>query len=186
MMDVAPTSFPGLFVLKPQRFEDQRGFFCESYNKGRFKSAHGLDVDFVQDNLSFSGPRLTVRGLHFQRQPWAQAKLVTVVRGAVKDAVVDLRRNSPYFGQHFLITLSAAEGNQLFIPIGFAHAFLTLEPDTLLTYKVSNYYSSDYDTGIRFDDAALAIDWGFERKLMVSSDKDRRLPAFDPMGNYFP
>jgi dTDP-4-dehydrorhamnose 3,5-epimerase len=186
MMDVAPTSFPGLFVLKHQRFEDPRGFFFESYNKRRFDSAVGLDVNFVQDNFSFSEPRLTIRGLHFQKQPWAQAKLVTVVKGAIKDAVVDLRRSSPCFGHHFLITLSAAAGNQLFIPIGFAHGFLTLEPDTLLAYKMSNYYSPDHDTGIRIDDAALGIDWGFDHNLMVSSDKDRQLPTFDPAGQYFP
>lgn len=185
-MDVTSTPLPGLLILTPPRFEDTRGFLCESYNKARLQSVQGLDVDFVQDNLSFSGPRFTLRGLHFQKQPKAQAKLVTVLKGAVRDVVVDLRQSSPHFGQHFVLTLSADEGNQLFIPIGFAHGFLTLEPDTLLTYKMSDYYSPEHDTGIRFDDATLGIDWGADPNLMVSSEKDRRLPTFETTADYFP
>jgi dTDP-4-dehydrorhamnose 3,5-epimerase len=126
-----------------------------------------------------------MRGLHFQKEPWAQAKLITVLRGAILDVIVDLRRNSPCFGRHFALKLSAAEGNQLFIPIGFAHGFLTLEPDTLLTYKVSNFYSPDHDTVIRFDDARLNIDWGVDPRSLVISDKDRNLPAFNPSADCF-
>lgn len=184
-MDVTLAPLPGVLILKPRRFDDPRGFFNESYNRKRFEGI-GIDVDFVQDSLSFSRPRLTVRGLHFQREPWAQAKLVTVVSGAALDVVVDLRRSSPCFGQHFAAKLTAAEGSQLFIPIGFAHWFVTLEPDTLLTYKVSNYYSPEHDTGIRFDDPLLGIDWGVDANLIVASGKDRQLPAFDPQLDYFP
>src|SRR5262245_42624630 len=145
-MEVILTPLPGLLILKPSRFEDPRGFFFEAYNKQRFAAA-GIDVDFVQDSISFNRSRFILRGLHFQQEPFAQAKLVMVLSGAVRDVVVDLRRSSPRFGQHFAVTLSAGEGNQLFVPIGFAHGFLALEPDTVLTYKLSNYYSPEHDSG---------------------------------------
>ena len=172
-MDVAPTPLAGVVVLKPKRFLDARGFFSETYNKRDLAEA-GIKVDFVQDNLSMSRQSGTLRGgLHFQREPWAQAKLVSVSKGAVRDVVVDLRLSSPTFAKHFSVVLSADEGNQVFIPAGFAHGFLTLELDTLLSYKVSQHYAAEYDSGIRFDDPFLAIDCGGDPTSVVLSEKDQ-------------
>ncbi len=184
-MDVATTPLPGLLILRSKRIEDGRGFFCEAYHKRRLAEA-GIDTVFVQDNLSLSKPAGTLRGLHFQREPQAQAKLVGVLKGEARDFVVDLRRSSKTFGRHFSIVLGEAGGNQLFIPAGFAHGFLTLKPDTLFAYKVSNYYSPEHDTGIRFDDAGLGIEWGGAADTFLVSERDRALPAFDPKSEYFP
>ncbi len=182
-MDMLATPLPGAFILKPKRFRDERGFFSENYNKRQLKEA-GIDIDFVQDNVAENGPCLTLRGLHFQRYPFAQAKLLHVVRGVARDVIVDLRRSSPSFGLHFAIELSAAEGNQLFIPVGFAHGFISLEPDTLFTYKVSDYFSPEHNTGIRFDDALLGIDWCADPDLIITSGTDKGLPPFDPNKEY--
>jgi dTDP-4-dehydrorhamnose 3,5-epimerase len=183
-MHVATTTLPGLMVLNPRRIEDQRGFFCETYHKRRLAEA-GIQTDFVQDNLSLSKAKGTLRGLHFQRQPFAQAKLIGVLKGAARDVVVDLRRSSSTFGRHFSIALSEAEGNQLFMPIGFAHGFVTLMRDTLVAYKSSAYYSPEHDSGIRFDDAGLGIDWGVASDTLVVSERDQALPGFDPKAEYF-
>src|SRR5262245_26017396 len=129
-MGMSAAPLPGVLMLKPKRISDVRGFFSESYSKRKFKDA-GLNVDFIQDNIAYSAFPLTLRGLHFQKPPFAQAKLVSVVKGAALDVVIDLRRSSTGLGRHFAIELSAAEGNQLFIPVGFAHGYLTLERDTL-------------------------------------------------------
>ena len=181
---VTPTPLPGVFLITPRRFHDRRGFFFESYNKAAL-SAQGITVDFVQDNLSLSEPVHTLRGLHFQKEPFGQAKLVSVVAGAVLDVVVDLRKGSSCFGKHMSVTLSAENGEQLFIPVGFAHAFLTLQPNTLFSYKVSAYYSLEHDGGIRFDDPKLAIDWGVPADAVTVSEKDRDLPFFEPDSVYF-
>ncbi len=183
-MDIVTTPLPGLMILKPRRIEDGRGFFCESYHKQRLADA-GIDACFVQDNLSLSKPEGTLRGLHFQKTPLQQAKLVGVVNGEVRDVAVDLRRGSKTFGRHFSIVLSEAEGNQLFIPAGFAHGFVTLKPDTLFAYKVSSYYSPGQEAGIRFDDPLLGIDWGRAADTLVVSERDRELPGFDPKAEYF-
>jgi dTDP-4-dehydrorhamnose 3,5-epimerase len=183
-LEVASTPLPGLLILKPRRLEDVRGFFCESYNKRRLAEI-GVDTDFVQDNLSFSPSVGTLRGLHFQREPFAQTKLVSVLRGAALDVAVDLRRNSKTFGRHFSLVLNATEGNQLLIPAGFAHGFATLEPETLFAYKASNYYSPMHDTGIRFDDPQLAIDWSKAGDALTASKRDRTLPFFNPQAEYF-
>ncbi len=183
-MEVAQTSIAGVLELTPERFEDERGFFAEIYNKKRMAEA-GIVAKFVQDNLSFSAHQGTLRGLHFQKPPFAQEKLVTVIHGAVLDVAVDLRRNSPTFGQHVAVRLDARRGNQLFIPIGFAHGFLTLEPNTLFSYKVSNYYSPAHDCGIRWDDERLAIDWGSNPAPAIFSARDAAFPAFDPAADYF-
>jgi dTDP-4-dehydrorhamnose 3,5-epimerase len=119
---------PGVFIIRPRRFHDRRGFFLESYNK-RVLSAAGITVEFVQDDISLSVPVHTLRGLHFQKEPFGQAKLVSVLAGALLDVVVDLRKSSSSFGQHIAVPMSAENGDQLFVPVGFAHAFLTLEPD---------------------------------------------------------
>lgn len=183
-MDVVATPLPGLLVLKPRRIEDPRGFLCETYQKRRLVEA-GIDADFVQDNLSLSKPSGTLRGLHFQKEPMGQAKLVSVLKGAALDVVVDLRRCSATFGRHFAIELNEETGLQLFVPVGFAHGFVTSEPDTLFAYKASNYYSPGHDSGIRFDDPLLAIDWGRGAGALVLSERDRALPRFDPKVEYF-
>jgi dTDP-4-dehydrorhamnose 3,5-epimerase len=183
-LEILAASMPQVLMLKPQRFTDSRGFFSESYNKAVLERA-GISVDFVQDNLAYSTSQLTLRGIHFQKEPFGQAKLVSVLQGAVVDVIVDLRQSSAKFGQHFATHLSAKEGNQLFIPVGFAHGYLTLEPDTIFTYKVSNYYSPEHDSGIRFDDPTLRIEWGANPKLFVVSRKDAELPCFDANKEYF-
>jgi len=184
-MDVTPTPLAGVLVLKPTRLRDRRGFFSEIYSKRRLTEA-GLNVDFVQDNVSVSKLPGTLRGLHFQKEPFAQVKLVSVIQGAARDVVVDIRRSSPTFAGHFSIVLSAEEGNQILVPIGCAHGFLTLKPETMLSYKVSNYYSPEHDAGIRFDDPRLGIDWGLDQASIIRSEKDRLLPPFDPHAEYFP
>ena len=183
-MDVTSTPLSGVLILKPKRIQDNRGFFCETYSKRRLADA-GISIDFVQDNVSLSRPVGTLRGLHFQKEPFAQVKLVSVMQGAARDVVVDIRHSSPTFGRHFSVLLSAEEGNQVFIPAGFAHGFLTLEPDTMLSYKVSSYYSPEHDAGIRFDDPRLDIDWGFDPAAIITSEKDRLLPPFDRQIEFF-
>ena len=183
-MDVKIAPIAGVMVLEPARFCDARGFLSESYNK-RLLAELGIDIDFVQDNVSFSVAPTTLRGLHFQRPPFAQAKLVSVPKGAALDVVVDLRKSSPTFGRYFSVRLSGQQGNQLFVPVGFAHGFLTLEPETLFAYKVSNYYSSVHDRGIRWNDERLGIDWEVDESVVTVSAKDARLPAFDPSEDYF-
>ena len=173
-------------VLMPVRHGDRRGFFSEVYNRRTLEAA-GMAVDFVQDNHSLSAEQGTVRGLHFQVPPFAQAKLVRVVRGSVFDVAVDIRRGSPTFGRHVSVVLSAAEGNQVFVPAGFAHGLMTLEVDTEVVYKVSDYYAPDHDRGILWNDPSLGIDWPLGAPRVVLSDKDRlqpRLAEFDTPFEY--
>jgi dTDP-4-dehydrorhamnose 3,5-epimerase len=165
---------PGVVLIQPRRFADRRGYFVETWNK-RTMSAAGIDIDFVQDNASFSSQTGTIRGLHFQNPPAAQAKLVRVIRGSVFDVAVDLRRSLPSFGQWVGATLTAQGGEQLYVPIGFAHGFCTLEPDTEVAYKVSDYYSPEHDGGIIWDDPDIGIDWPLAG-APVLSDKDSGLP----------
>ena len=174
-MDVQPTEIADVKVLVPVRHGDHRGFFSEVYNRKRLEEA-GISIDFVQDNHSRSAERGTVRGLHFQVPPFAQAKLVRVVRGAVFDVAVDLRRGSPTLGRHVSVTLSAEEGNQMLIPVGFAHGLMTLEADTEVVYKVSDHYAPDHDRGILWNDPALGIAWPIPAAEAVLSDKDRAQP----------
>ena len=164
-------------MLVPVRHGDRRGFFSEVYNRRVFEAA-GVAVDFVQDNHSLSAERGTVRGLHFQVPPFAQAKLVRVIRGSVFDVAVDIRRGSPTFGRHVSVILGATEGNQVFIPAGFAHGLMTLEADTEVLYKVSDYYAPDHDRGILWNDASLGIDWPIDAARVALSDKDRVQPRF--------
>ena len=166
---------PAVKVLKPRKHGDHRGFFSEVYNRRTLAEA-GIGIEFVQDNHSLSAEKGTVRGLHFQTPPFAQDKLVRVVRGAVFDVAVDLRRGSPTYGRHVSAVLSAGAWNQMLAPIGFAHGFMTLEPDTEVIYKVSNYYAPDHDRGILWNDPALGIAWPIPEAEAVLSDKDRRQP----------
>lgn len=166
----------GPVLVAPKRFGDARGFFSETYNARQFADV-GIDCAFVQDNHSFSVERGTVRGLHFQSPPRAQAKLVRVTRGRIFDVFVDIRKGSPTFGQHGAAELSAENWEQLFIPIGFAHGFCTLEADTEVLYKTSAYYAPDCEGGILWNDPALAISWP-EFAGANLSDKDRKLPGF--------
>jgi len=184
VLSVESTVIPEVRLITPPRFSDNRGFFSEVYNKQRLADA-GIVVDFVQDNHSRSVAAGTVRGLHFQAQPFAQAKLIRVVRGRIFDVAVDIRRSSPTFGRHVSVELSAENGQQLFVPIGFAHGFCTLEPDTEIEYKVSAYYSAPHDCGLSWNDPALDIAWPVDPTQAVLSDKDRRLPCLADLPEYF-
>ncbi len=174
-MEVTCLAIPDVKVLVPRRFGDGRGFFSEVYNRRALHDA-GVDLDFVQDNHSLSAARGTVRGLHFQVPPFAQDKLVRVVRGSVFDVAVDLRRGSPTYGRHATAVVSAREWNQILVPVGFAHGLMTLEEDTEVLYKVTDYYAPDHDQGIRWNDPALGIEWPMGEDAAVLSEKDRQQP----------
>ena len=183
-MRLEALSIPAVKVLTPVRHGDRRGFFAEAYSR-RTLAAAGIDVEFVQDNHSLSTAAGTVRGLHFQAPPFAQEKLVRVVRGAAFAVAVDLRRGAATCGRHASVVLSARAGNQLLVPVGFAHGFMTLEPDTEVLYKVSSYYAPEHDRGIRWDDPDLAIPWPLEAGAAVLSPRDGDLPAFAALDSPF-
>lgn len=169
-------AIPDVFLYTPKRFVDERGYFTETFNAAVLAPMVG-PLDWVQDNQSQSIAVGSVRGLHFQAPPFAQDKLVRCLRGVVLDVAVDIRHGSPTFGRHVSAVLSAETGTQMFIPKGFAHGFITREPDTVIAYKVSNYYNPAYDRGVRFDDPALAIVWDAPETGVRLSDRDARLPA---------
>lgn len=171
-------------LIKPRRFGDERGWFSESFNARRFRDEVG-DIAFCQDNQSLSRPVGTLRGLHFQTPPHAQAKLVSCLRGAVWDVCVDVRGGSPTYGQWVAAILSAENGHQLFIPAGFAHGFVTLEPDSHIFYKVDDYYAPDCDGGIAWNDPDLALPWPLPGDGPVLSDKDRTLPRLADFASPF-
>ena len=174
-MQVEHLNIPDVRLLSPRKHGDRRGFFSETYNK-KALAALGIYIDFVQDNHSCSADKGTVRGLHFQTPPFAQDKLVRVARGSVFDIAVDLRQGSPTYGRHVSAVLSAQAWNQILVPIGFAHGFMTLEPDTEVIYKVSNYYAPDHDKGLLWNDPALGINWPISDDEAVFSEKDGKLP----------
>ena len=176
-MQVETTDIPDVKVLRPRRFGDARGFFSETWNARRMAEA-GLDIAFVQDNHSRSAEAGTVRGLHYQAPPNAQGKLVRVARGRILDVAVDVRRGSPFFGRWVSAELSSETGDQLWVPRGFLHGFVTLEPETDVIYKVDGFYAPESDGAVRFDDPDLAIDWGLDPARAVLSDKDAAAPAF--------
>ncbi|PQO22546.1 dTDP-4-dehydrorhamnose 3,5-epimerase [Rhodobacteraceae bacterium WD3A24] len=176
-MQVEHSALPEVLILTPRRFSDARGWFSESWNRRTLREA-GIDIDFVQDNHSLSHAAGTVRGLHYQAPPHAQAKLVRVVRGAVFDVAVDARRGSPRFARWTGVELSAENGRQLFIPAGFLHGFVTRTPDCEVLYKCSDYYAPEADGAVRFDDPELAIDWGITPQEAVISDKDGQAPLW--------
>ncbi|MBX9616214.1 MAG: dTDP-4-dehydrorhamnose 3,5-epimerase [Caulobacteraceae bacterium] len=162
-------------LIETRRFADDRGWFSETYAEARY-AAMGIDVRFVQDNQSCSTHAGTIRGIHFQRAPHAQAKLVRCLRGAIIDYAVDLRKGSPTYGKTAFATLSADNGRQLFVPVGFGHAFVTLEPGTEVAYKVSGVYAADCDGGVAWDCPEIGIDWPLPATGPVLSDKDLVLP----------
>lgn len=176
-MEIHPLALDGVFEIVPKRFGDRRGFFSETYNAETFRKVPGASEAFVQDNHSLSGVAGTLRGLHFQLPPRAQAKLVRVVRGSIFDVVVDIRKGSPSFGRWLGLHVSAEKWNQIFVPRGFAHGFLTLEPDTEVIYKVTDFYSAEHERSIRFDDPAIGVRWPVVASSFVLSDKDRDAPS---------
>ncbi|MDX2002018.1 MAG: dTDP-4-dehydrorhamnose 3,5-epimerase [Chitinophagales bacterium] len=182
-MNIIETGIPGLLEIEPKVFTDPRGYFFESYNDQVFK-ANGLNYHFVQDNQSKSGKGV-LRGLHFQRPPFAQAKLVRVLSGSVLDVAVDIRRGSPTYGKWHSVILTAEKNNQMLIPRGFAHGFLVLTETAEFFYKCDNFYNKESDGGIRFDDPGINIDWGTGVEHLILSDKDKVLPMLSEIDNPF-
>jgi len=181
-MKVASTFIEGVFIIEPKVYTDNRGFFYEFFNQQRFEQQAGLKVQFIQDNLAKSHKGV-LRGFHFQKQPYEQAKLVSVIKGSVLDVIIDLRKNSKTFGQHLSIELNETNKKQLFIPRGFAHAYLSLEDNTLFCYKIDNIYHPESEAGIKFDDPDIKIDWHFAPSQLILSDKDTKLPLFKEILN---
>ena len=177
-MKVVSTSIPDVKVIMPVTYSDERGSFSEVYNRRVF-AEHGIGLVFVQDNRSFSRRKGTIRGLHFQLPPYAQHKLVRVSRGSIFDVAVDLRLGSPTYRQHVTVALSRSEGNQLLVPVGFAHGFCTLEDETEVVYKVTEFYEPAHDSGIFWADPDLAIEWPAAPEAATLSEKDRTLPPLE-------
>lgn len=176
-MTIEKTFIQNLVVITPRVFEDSRGYFFEAYNQAKFQE-NGMEYQFIQDNQSFS-KRGVIRGLHLQINPFAQAKLVRVLEGEILDVAVDLRKDSPTYGQHFSVLLSAENKKQLMVPHGFAHGFSVLSETASVMYKVDQLYHKDSERGIRFDDPTLAIDWQLSADEVIVSDKDLILPSFN-------
>ena len=183
-MQVKSLGIPELKLITPAIFRDERGFFSETYNRKALAGA-GIDAEFVQDNQSLSRTKGVVRGLHFQIGPRTQGKLVRATRGAIFDVAVDIRRGSPTFGRHASAVLSADNWAQLWVPEGFAHGFCTLEPDTEVIYKVTDFYAPECDRGLAWDDPELGISWPISQAKAILSEKDRRHPRLADMPAYF-
>lgn len=183
-MKIESTSIEDVKIICPKKFGDHRGFFSETYNSEVF-SSRGLHLTFCQDNHSMSQEAGTVRGLHFQIHPYAQDKLLRVVRGSIYDVAVDIRQGSPTFGKWIGYTISADLWNQIFIPTGFAHGFCTLENETEVQYKVTAQYAPEHERGIAWDDPVLAINWPLNGKTATLSEKDRKYPGFLELPKYF-
>lgn len=175
-MNVIKTKLDGVVIIEPDVFGDARGWFMETWTKQKLENI-GINVEFVQDNQSYTANKGTLRGLHFQNAPYAQSKLVRVVRGAVLDVAVDIRKGSPTYKQWVNVELSAENKRQFFIPRGFAHGFLALTDDVEFVYKCDNYYNKECDRSIRFDDKSIGVEWGIENPLV--SQKDENAPLLD-------
>lgn len=169
-MQVTTTPFSGLLIIQPKVFADDRGYFYESYNKLLFQQ-QGIDAEFVQDNQSLSQTGV-LRGMHFQNEPYAQGKLVRVIKGSILDVVVDIRKNSATYGQYYSLELNESNKTMLWIPPGFAHGFLTLENDTIFSYKCSNYYNKASEGCILWNDADIGIKWGITDPTLSDKDKE--------------
>jgi dTDP-4-dehydrorhamnose 3,5-epimerase len=183
-MQIVETEIADVKLIKPVRHVDARGFFSEVFKESLLQE-HGIDVHFVQDNHSLSTNKNVVRGLHFQISPFAQAKLVRVIAGSIFDVAVDIRSGSPSFGRHVAVVLSASEGDQIFIPAGFAHGYCTIEPESEVVYKVSAYYSAEHDRGILWNDPALGIAWPVSANEALISDRDRNNPMLSGLPRFF-
>jgi len=183
-MDVVELALPGLLLIRPPKFSDERGFVSETYNAGILQKYIG-DETFVQDNHVLSSRVGTVRGIHFQKPPFAQGKLVRVLRGRIYDVAVDVRHGSPSFGRHVGVELSAAAWTQLWIPVGFAHGFCTLEADTEVLYKLTTQFSPEHEQGILWNDPALDIDWPVDTRRAIVSPKDLAQRRFRDLPAYF-
>ena len=179
MIELIETKLEGLKRLKNKCFHDERGYSMETFSRKT------LDLSFCQDNVSFSKKAGTIRGLHFQIAPFAQAKLVTVLQGSILDVAVDLRKSSESYGQYVVVELSQTNQEQLYVPVGFAHGFITLEPETLVTYKVSAFYSKEHDRGVLWCDEDLGIPWPQDHFPPTLSEKDQLLPRFKDLEDYF-
>lgn len=182
-MTIETTPIQDLLIVKPTVFEDMRGYFFEAYNQDILK-AEGINIHFVQDNQSFS-KRSTLRGLHYQNPPFAQTKLVRVLQGEIIDVAVDIRKQSPTYGKHFAIKLSAENKKQLLIPHGFAHGFSVISETAVVMYKCDQFYNKASEGGICFDDPSLNIDWGMDLKNVIVSDKDLVLPRMEECNSMF-
>lgn len=176
-MRITETKLKGCFIIEPTIFGDERGYFFETFNKEQFKKQTGEEIEFVQDNEAFSNKGI-LRGLHFQKGAFAQAKLVRVVKGKVLDVVVDLRPNSETYGEHFSCILSEENKKQLFVPRGFAHGYSVLEDNTIFVYKCDNFYQPKSEGGIIYNDQTLQIDWMLSKDEILVSDKDKVLKSF--------
>lgn len=173
-MKIIQTKIQDVLIIEPDVFTDNRGWFFESYNKEKLKEL-GIDIDFVQDNHSFSALKGTLRGLHLQNNPHAQSKLVCCIKGAILDITVDLRKNSPTFKQWISVELTEENKKQLFIPKGFAHGFITLTDNVEFEYKVDNYYNRESEVSIRFNDEEIGINWENENPILIEKDKNASL-----------
>jgi dTDP-4-dehydrorhamnose 3,5-epimerase len=182
-MQTIETGFQGLVQLQPKVFEDARGYFFESFNQKDMDFGN-LSHDWVQDNQSFSRYG-TIRGLHFQKDPFAQAKLIRVLDGRILDVVVDIRQGSPTFGKHFSLELSSENRTQLLVPKGFAHGFSVLSETATILYKCDNYYQAGHEGGIRYDDPELGIDWKLPATSVILSGKDQLLPTLKELPKLF-
>lgn len=183
-MEMIPTDIPDVKLFAPRKFGDHRGFFSETYNR-KLLADHGIDLEFVQDNQSLSAEKGVLRGLHYQIPPFAQDKLVRVLHGAILDVAIDIRRGSPTFGKHVRQILSADNWRQMLVPIGFAHGFVTLEPNTEVFYKVTNYYKPDHERGVIWNDPDLAIDWPIGPSEVIQSARDKTMPRFADVQDWF-
>jgi len=183
-LKVEALSLSGVLHVTPPRFGDVRGYFCETYNSSAF-AAVGIDRVFVQDNQSLSREKGVIRGMHFQIPPFAQAKLVRVLRGSIYDVAVDIRKASPTYGRSVAVTLSAELGNQLFVPEGFAHGFCTLEPDTEVLYKVDAPYSRDHERGLLWNDPAIGAGWPIAEDAAIVIERDCSHPRLAGLPAFF-
>jgi len=184
-MQFTDMNLGGVFLVESKRYGDDRGFFTETFRQNKFVQETGADVEFVQDNFSYSKYRGTVRGLHYQAPPFAQGKLVRCTRGSVTDVALDARPGSGTFGQHVAVELSADNGHQLWVPAGFLHGFATLTDDCEVAYKVTNYYDGPSDGNVMWNDPELGIDWGIKNDEAKLSDKDAKAPLFADWNNPF-
>lgn len=182
-MNVFRTEIEDVLIIEPQVFGDERGYFFESFNAERFLAQTGIEITFVQDNESLS-KRGVLRGLHFQREPYAQAKLVRVVRGKVLDVAVDIRPDSPTFGRYVATELSGENHRQMFIPKGFAHGYVVLEDNTIFQYKCDEFYHPESEDGIAWNDPKIGIDWGIPESEIILSEKDKNRPLLSELCEY--